>query len=67
MQIGAEATFERQLSFSEIEVLKVLVPYVTKNLTVVVTTADKVRARADGPGFTLILVEVAKPNTSIRL
>lgn len=31
-QIGAEATFRRQLLFSEVEVLNLLSPYIKKNL-----------------------------------
>jgi leucyl-tRNA synthetase len=54
------------LSFSEIEVLEVLVPYVKKNLkidTVKVMTVDEARARADEPGFIPTLVEAAEPGT----
>ena len=54
------------MSFSEIEALKVLVPYVKENLkieTVDVMTVDEAKVRADEPGFTPALVDVVEPGT----
>ena len=65
-QIGAEATFQRQLSFPEIEVLKTLVPYIKRNLkidTVNEMAVDEAKAKADEQGFTPSLVELAEPGT----
>ncbi|PVF99305.1 leucyl-tRNA synthetase [Serendipita vermifera] len=62
-QFGAEATFRRQLLFSEVEVLKLLVPYIKKNLKlqdVTVMTVEEARQASAAPDT---LMDQAEPGT----
>ncbi|KAG8781900.1 cytosolic leucyl tRNA synthetase [Serendipita sp. 398] len=64
-QIGAEATFRRQLIFSEVEVLKLLIPYIKKNLKltdVTVMTVEEAKSTSAAPDTSLEQAEPGSPS-----
>ena len=61
--MGANAAFKRTLPFSEVDVLKEMVPYLKRTLNLTdldVVIAEEVGDK-DGPGFTKHIVGIAEP------
>ena len=61
-QFGAQQAFNRRLPFSEVEVLKEILPYLKKTLDLVdaeIFTADEAVAK----GFNKMIVESAEPGS----
>ena len=67
-QFGAEATFKRQLLFSEADVLNEILGYLKKSLGLVdaeVLTVEEalVRSEAGSQGYNKMIIESSEPGT----
>ena len=62
-QIGAEATFRRQLLFDEAEVLTLLSPYIMKNLKMGLVTVMRVEDGKETKAAPDMLIDTAEPGS----
>ncbi|EIN05837.1 leucyl-tRNA synthetase [Punctularia strigosozonata HHB-11173 SS5] len=63
-QLGAKTAFQRSLLFSEIEVLKEILPYLKKSLNLVdveVLSVEEALQHAGEPGFNRAIIEASEP------
>jgi leucyl-tRNA synthetase len=63
-QLGAKAAFQRSLLFSEIEVLKEILPYLKKSLSLVdveVLSVEEALPHVGEPGFSKAIIEASEP------
>ncbi|CAG7851167.1 Putative leucine--tRNA ligase, cytoplasmic; AltName: Full=Leucyl-tRNA synthetase; Short=LeuRS [Serendipita indica DSM 11827] len=62
-QLGAEATFRRQLLFDEAEVLTLLTPYITKNLKLIDVTVMRVEDAKEAKVAPDMIIDTAEPGS----
>lgn len=63
-QLGAKTAFRRKLTFSETDVLTVLLPYLKKTLQLAgaeVLTVDEARKSEGQPGFSKGIIDTSEP------